>query len=149
MAETDVGRLENILQYALLFWSIHFLPYEAPHILNDSLAGNYGLIIAILAVYALISNPLLLIALGFLVGGFAAINRFGTPLRCILRRVSHLTFSSSGSSPIWRHSRHAKAPLYGSFRHRPPSVVACLTGDDFLLVGRSIWRRYSGTRKFY
>ncbi|KAF8919852.1 prenylated rab acceptor PRA1 [Mucidula mucida] len=39
-------------------------------------SGNYGLIIAILAVYALISNPLLLIALGFLVGGFAAINRF-------------------------------------------------------------------------
>ncbi|KAF5393237.1 hypothetical protein D9757_000745 [Collybiopsis confluens] len=40
-------------------------------------SGNYVLIIAILAVYALIKNPLLLIALGFLVGGFIAINRFG------------------------------------------------------------------------
>jgi len=39
-------------------------------------SGNYGLIVALLAVYALISNPLLLISLGFLVGGFAAINRF-------------------------------------------------------------------------
>jgi len=39
-------------------------------------SGNYGLIVAILAVYALITSPLLLISLGFLVGGFAAINRF-------------------------------------------------------------------------
>jgi len=39
-------------------------------------SGNYGLIVAVLAVYALITNPLLLISLGFLIGGFAAINRF-------------------------------------------------------------------------
>ncbi|EPQ57295.1 prenylated rab acceptor PRA1 [Gloeophyllum trabeum ATCC 11539] len=40
-------------------------------------SGNYGLIVAVLAVYAVISNPLLLISLAFLVGGFAAINKFG------------------------------------------------------------------------
>jgi len=39
-------------------------------------SGNYGLIVGVLAVYALITSPLLLISLGFLVGGFAAINRF-------------------------------------------------------------------------
>jgi len=39
-------------------------------------SGNYGLIVAALAVYALLTNPLLLIAMGFLVGGFAAINKF-------------------------------------------------------------------------
>jgi len=39
-------------------------------------SGNYGFIIAILSVYAMLTNPLLLIAIGFLVGGFAAINRF-------------------------------------------------------------------------
>jgi len=39
-------------------------------------SGNYVLIIMMLAVYALITNPLLIIALGFLVGGFTAINRF-------------------------------------------------------------------------
>ncbi|WWD19813.1 hypothetical protein CI109_104277 [Kwoniella shandongensis] len=39
-------------------------------------AGNYMLVIGILAVYALLTNPLLLIALGFLAGGFAAINKF-------------------------------------------------------------------------
>ncbi|CAL1707353.1 unnamed protein product [Somion occarium] len=39
-------------------------------------SGNYGIIVAILAVYAFLTNPLLLIAMGFLVGGFAAINRF-------------------------------------------------------------------------
>ncbi|THH15135.1 hypothetical protein EW146_g5292 [Bondarzewia mesenterica] len=38
--------------------------------------GNYGLIVAVLAVYAMITNPLLLISLGFLIGGFAAINKF-------------------------------------------------------------------------
>ncbi|KAL0956402.1 hypothetical protein HGRIS_002549 [Hohenbuehelia grisea] len=39
-------------------------------------SGNYGLVVACLAVYAVITNPLLLISLGFLVGGFAAINKF-------------------------------------------------------------------------
>ncbi|KAI0256294.1 prenylated rab acceptor PRA1 [Lactifluus subvellereus] len=39
-------------------------------------SGNYGLIIAVLAVYALLTNPLLLISLGFLIGGFAAINKW-------------------------------------------------------------------------
>ncbi|KIY74400.1 prenylated rab acceptor PRA1 [Cylindrobasidium torrendii FP15055 ss-10] len=39
-------------------------------------SGNYLLIIIMLAVYAVISSPLLLIALLFLVGGFSAINRF-------------------------------------------------------------------------
>jgi len=38
-------------------------------------SGNYGVVIMILAVYAVLSNPVLLIALGFLVGGFAAINK--------------------------------------------------------------------------
>ncbi|OBZ67103.1 PRA1-like protein [Grifola frondosa] len=40
-------------------------------------SGNYGLIVALLAVYALLTNPLLLLSLGFLIGGFAAINKFG------------------------------------------------------------------------
>jgi len=39
-------------------------------------SGNYGLIIAILAVYAVLTNYLLLISLAFLVGGFAVINKF-------------------------------------------------------------------------
>ncbi|KAG6831685.1 hypothetical protein H0H92_008328 [Tricholoma furcatifolium] len=39
-------------------------------------SGNYGLIIAVLAVYAILTNPLLLFSLAFLVFGFAAINKF-------------------------------------------------------------------------
>ncbi|EIN11882.1 prenylated rab acceptor PRA1 [Punctularia strigosozonata HHB-11173 SS5] len=39
-------------------------------------SGNYGVVVAILAVYAVITNPLLLISLAFLIGGFAAINKF-------------------------------------------------------------------------
>lgn len=42
------------------------------------------MIVALLAVYSLITNPLLLIALGFLIGGFLGISRFGEclPTRC-------------------------------------------------------------------
>lgn len=40
-------------------------------------SGNYGLIVAVLAVYAIIVNPLLLISLAFLTLGFIAINKFG------------------------------------------------------------------------
>ncbi|KAF9454046.1 prenylated rab acceptor PRA1 [Macrolepiota fuliginosa MF-IS2] len=39
-------------------------------------SGNYGLIVASLAVYAVLTNYLLLIAMAFLVGGFALINKF-------------------------------------------------------------------------
>ncbi|KAI0823727.1 prenylated rab acceptor PRA1 [Trametes gibbosa] len=39
-------------------------------------SGNYGLIVALLALYAVITNTLLIFAVLFLVGGFAAINRF-------------------------------------------------------------------------
>ncbi|KAF7782315.1 hypothetical protein Agabi119p4_1691 [Agaricus bisporus var. burnettii] len=39
-------------------------------------SGNYGLIVSMLAVYAIITNYHLLIAITFLVGGFALINRF-------------------------------------------------------------------------
>ncbi|KAF7321681.1 PRA1 family protein [Mycena kentingensis (nom. inval.)] len=39
-------------------------------------SGNYGLIVIILAVYALLTNLWLFFALIFLVGGFSLINRF-------------------------------------------------------------------------
>ncbi|KAI4528586.1 prenylated rab acceptor PRA1 [Schizophyllum commune Loenen D] len=39
-------------------------------------SGNYVIIIAMLSVYAVITNPLLLISVGFLVGGFMAINKW-------------------------------------------------------------------------
>lgn len=41
-------------------------------------SGNYAVIIAALGVYALLTNLLLVVGLVFLVGGFAAINKFGT-----------------------------------------------------------------------
>ncbi|GMK56779.1 hypothetical protein CspeluHIS016_0306190 [Cutaneotrichosporon spelunceum] len=40
-------------------------------------SGNYLLIVLILAVYALLTNPLLLIVIAFFAGGFALINKFG------------------------------------------------------------------------
>ncbi|KAI0930247.1 hypothetical protein AcW1_008984 [Taiwanofungus camphoratus] len=39
-------------------------------------SGNYGIVVAVLAVYAIITNPLLLISLGLLIGGFIAINKW-------------------------------------------------------------------------
>lgn len=38
--------------------------------------GNYSLVVALVSVYALITNPLLIIAIGFLFGGFVGINKF-------------------------------------------------------------------------
>ncbi|KAL1410873.1 Prenylated Rab acceptor 1 [Vanrija albida] len=40
-------------------------------------SGNYLLVVIVLAVYAILTNPLLLIAIGIFAGGFAAINKFG------------------------------------------------------------------------
>ena len=40
-------------------------------------SANYAVCVALLGAYALISNPLLLLALGFLIGGFIAISRYG------------------------------------------------------------------------
>ncbi|EPQ29333.1 uncharacterized protein PFL1_03088 [Pseudozyma flocculosa PF-1] len=39
-------------------------------------SGNYAVVIACLAVYGLLTSPILLVAIFFLVGGFWAINRF-------------------------------------------------------------------------
>ncbi|TFY80892.1 hypothetical protein EWM64_g3123 [Hericium alpestre] len=54
-------------------------------------SGNYGLIIAVLAVYAMITNPLLLLSLGFLIGGFAAINKWDHMTRTV--RVPQAVFA--------------------------------------------------------
>ncbi|TIA73384.1 hypothetical protein E3P92_01635 [Wallemia ichthyophaga] len=40
-------------------------------------SGNYGVVVAVLSVYALLTNPFLLIAIAVIVGGFAAVQRFG------------------------------------------------------------------------
>lgn len=39
-------------------------------------SANYAIVVALLGIYSLITNPLLLISLAFLIGGFLAINRF-------------------------------------------------------------------------
>ncbi|KAK0524322.1 Prenylated Rab acceptor 1 [Tilletia horrida] len=39
-------------------------------------SGNYAVIVGALAVYGLLTSPWLLVAIAFLVGGFALINRF-------------------------------------------------------------------------
>ncbi|KAM0789492.1 hypothetical protein ACM66B_000312 [Microbotryomycetes sp. NB124-2] len=41
-------------------------------------SGNYIFLILLLAVYSLLTNPLLLIAIGFLAGGFVAITKYIT-----------------------------------------------------------------------
>ncbi|KAI0315955.1 prenylated rab acceptor PRA1 [Amylostereum chailletii] len=39
-------------------------------------SGNYGLIVAVLGIYAMITNYTLLFSLAFLIGGFVAINKW-------------------------------------------------------------------------
>lgn len=51
--------------------AIQRVTYNTRHFL-----GNYSIVIALLAIYSLLSDLLLLIALVILVGGFTAINRF-------------------------------------------------------------------------
>jgi len=48
-------------------------------------SANYAIVVALLGVYSLLTNPLLLVALGFLIGGFLAISRFGQPLNTYRR----------------------------------------------------------------
>lgn len=56
-----------------------------PHI-SRYFSANYAIVVALLGIYSLITNPLLLISLAFLVGGFLAINRFGKSLRLLSNR---------------------------------------------------------------
>ncbi|KAG6903104.1 hypothetical protein C0995_006291 [Termitomyces sp. Mi166 len=67
-------------------------------------SGNYGLIIAVLAVYAIITNYLLLISLAFLVFGFAAINKFGT---------SYMLSARDSTRPVDRHYLAPDATQFG------------------------------------
>jgi hypothetical protein len=48
-------------------------------------SANYAIVVALLGVYSLLTNPLLLVALGFLIGGFLAISRFGQLLHTCIR----------------------------------------------------------------
>ncbi|KAL5507394.1 YIP3 [Sanghuangporus vaninii] len=69
-------------------------------------SGNYGIIVAVLAVYALITNPLLLISIAFLVGGFAAINRFAPePMqvgdRIVTQKSLYITLFVIGVPLLW------------------------------------------------
>lgn len=47
-------------------------------------SSNYAIVVALLGVYSLLTNPLLLVALGFLIGGFLAISRFGESLLSLM-----------------------------------------------------------------
>lgn len=40
-------------------------------------SANYAIVICLLGVYSLLTNMLLLFAMGFMIGGFLAIGRFG------------------------------------------------------------------------
>lgn len=70
-APTEFFDFNRISRPADLNTATHRISYNTRYF-----SGNYGLIVASLAVYALLTNVLLIFAVLFLVGGFAAINRF-------------------------------------------------------------------------
>ncbi|KAH8814749.1 ER to Golgi transport-related protein [Flagelloscypha sp. PMI_526] len=75
-------------------------------------SGNYGLVVAILAVYALVTNPILIISVVFLVGGFAAINRFAPEAieaggRTITQKHLYFALFSVGFVLLWISSPFA------------------------------------------
>ncbi|KAI1794107.1 prenylated rab acceptor PRA1 [Ganoderma leucocontextum] len=70
-APTEFFDFNRVSRPADLNQATHRISYNTRYF-----SGNYGLIVALLAVYALLTNVLLIFAVLFLVGGFAAINRF-------------------------------------------------------------------------
>lgn len=57
--------------------SVQF-PLEGRELIGSRyFSANYAVVVALLGVYSLLTNLLLLIAMGFLIGGFLAISRFG------------------------------------------------------------------------
>ncbi|KAI0745801.1 prenylated rab acceptor PRA1 [Earliella scabrosa] len=70
-APTEFFDYNRVSRPADLNQATHRISYNTRYF-----SGNYGLIVALLAVYALLTNVLLIFAVLFLVGGFAAINRF-------------------------------------------------------------------------
>ncbi|RDX40447.1 prenylated rab acceptor PRA1 [Polyporus arcularius HHB13444] len=70
-APTEFFDFNRVSRPADLNTATHRISYNTRYF-----SGNYGLIVALLAVYALLTNFLLIFAVLFLVGGFAAINRF-------------------------------------------------------------------------
>jgi PRA1 family protein 1 len=83
----------------LVILVVSYLDSQLGAVSTDADAGNYLIIIGALAIYALLTNPTLLIALVFLIGGFIAINRFGASLQ--LHRPLHpWSYESSGTEPF-------------------------------------------------
>ncbi|KAA1093599.1 hypothetical protein PGTUg99_003638 [Puccinia graminis f. sp. tritici] len=66
------NRRGSTLNSSMIGFYLQRITYNTRHF-----SGNYALIVAALAVYSLLTNPLLLISIGFLVGGFGCIQRFG------------------------------------------------------------------------
>lgn len=77
-----------------------------PLTLSRYFSANYAIVIALLAVYSLITNPLLLISLGFLIGGFLGISRFGE-----LHIARWLSFLSPGFSTYPPTHTQSRNPL--------------------------------------
>ncbi|KAF9222771.1 prenylated rab acceptor PRA1 [Gyrodon lividus] len=63
-------------------------------------SGNYTLIVLVLAVYAIITSPLLLFSIAFLFGGFAAINKFGGLPPLPLRDMTTLNVRFLAPDPL-------------------------------------------------
>jgi PRA1 family protein 1 len=83
----------------LVISAVSYLGSQLVALSTHADAGNYLIIISALAIYALLTNQTLLIALVFLIGGFIAINRFGVslPLHCLLWPWS---YESSATEPF-------------------------------------------------
>ncbi|KAJ3521628.1 hypothetical protein NM688_g8992 [Phlebia brevispora] len=88
-------------------------------------SGNYGVIVASLAVYALLTNPILLIAMGFLVGASQQSTNSG-PTRC--RSAS----MSSHKSPCTPSSSSSASPYSGL--SSPLTTIFWVVGASGLLI---------------
>lgn len=80
VADGQVSRPKDTGEYmkrASYNMSVQFPLEERDLISSRYFSANYAVVVALLGVYSLLTNLLLLIAMGFLIGGFLAISRFG------------------------------------------------------------------------
>jgi hypothetical protein len=138
VADGQVSRPKDTGEYmkrASYNMSVSF-PLEGRELIGSRyFSANYAVVVALLGVYSLLTNLLLLIAMGFLIGGFLAISRFGMSSLISHNRAN----SSGGTNRIRRQSHYSPKLLYGFIHHWYPTFMVRCSYFYFLLVGGFEW----------
>ncbi len=99
-------------------------------------SANYAVVVALLAVYSLISNPLLLLSLGFLIGGFLAISRFGTSsFQIVVSSAAGFACSSLGTDYQLTIYWQSRSPSRSPAKSSPLGTSTSLSSSSVSVLG--------------